>query len=281
MKNGIIDIGSNSIRLFWKGLKEQENTQLAEDLIHTGTLKQEAMDRTASAIAYFAEKAKKEGAAKVYAFATEAVRAAKNRDDFIERVKKIVDSFELILPEQEALLGFTGAYPGKGRVAVLDIGGASTELAVGDENGLLYAHSMPLGSVRLKDYSQNENERFGYAKEFVKEYGTVPPFEKLISIGGSLSAIAATRLALCPYDPEVIHGFEMTREEVWETVQRIFAVPVEARIHIVGLHPKKTVVGPVGGLIGLAAMDYLGVKKVTLSEKDNLEGYARLRGIEV
>lgn len=281
MKNAIIDIGSNSIRLFWKGEKPNENTQLAEDLMRTGRLKEEAMERTVNAIARFAKQAKEEGADKVYAFATEAVRAAKNREEFIEKVRKVVDEFELIPAEKEAFLGFNGAYEGKGTIAVLDVGGASSELAVGNETGLLYAHSMPLGSVRLKDYANDENERFGYAKERVKEYGTVPKFDKLLSIGGSASTLAAARLGLVPYDSNVIHGYKMTYGELKETIDGILSVPVEERSKIKGLHPKKSVVGPVGGLIVLAVMDYLNVKEIELSEKDNLEGYAAYRGIEV
>lgn len=281
MKNAIIDIGSNSIRLFWKGEKPNENTQLAEDLIHTGRLKKEAMERTVDAIGSLANKAKSEGADKVYAFATEAVRAAENREEFISRVKEVVDSFELVPAEKEALLGFNGAYPGTGTVAVLDVGGASSELAVGNEKGLIYAHSLPLGSVRLKDYDNDEKVRFGYAKERVKEYGIVPKFDKLVSIGGCGSVIAAVRLGLVPYDRKKIHGYTMTHDEMKETIDYILSVPVEERVDIKGLHPKKAVVGPVGGMIVLAAMEYLGVDKVELSEKDNLEGYATYRGIEV
>ena len=281
MKNAIIDIGSNSIRLFWMGEKPNENTQLAEDLIHTGRLKKEAMERTVDAIARLANRAKSEGADKVYAFATEAVRAAENREEFISRVKEVVDSFELVPAEKEALLGFNGAYPGTGTVAVLDVGGASSELAVGNEKGLIYAHSLPLGSVRLKDYDNDEKVRFGYAKERVKEYGTVPKFDKLVSIGGCGSVIAAVRLGLVPYDRNKIHGYTMTHDEMKETIDYILSVPVEERVDIKGLHPKKAVVGPVGGMIVLAAMEYLGVDKVELSEKDNLEGYAAYRGIEV
>ena len=281
MKNAIIDIGSNSIRLFWNGEKPHENTQLAEDLIHTGRLKKEAIERTVNAIEMLANKAKSEGAYKVYAFATEAVRAAENREEFISRVKEVVDEFELVPAEKEALLGFNGAYPGSGTVAVLDVGGASSELAVGNENGLLYAHSMSLGSVRLKDYSKDEKERFGYAKQRVTEYGSVPKFDKLISIGGSSSVLAAVHLGLVPYDSKRVHGLTMTKEELQGTIDRILSVPVEERVNIKGLHPKKTVVGPVGGMIVLAAMEYLGVDRIELSEKDNLEGYAMCRGIEV
>lgn len=281
MKNAIIDIGSNSIRLFWLGNKPNENTQLAEDLIHTGKLKKEAMERTVKAIDELARLAKSEGAGKVYAFATEAVRAAANRDEFIDMVRKTVDEFELIPAEKEAMLGFNGAYPGSGTVAVLDVGGASSELAVGNENGLLYAHSMPLGSVRLKDYAKDENVRFGYAKERVKEYKNVPGFDRLISIGGSSSVIAATRLQLVPYDRNRIHGYKMTYDEMKETIDFILSVPVEERSMIKGLHPKKSVVGPVGGLIVLAVMEHLGVNEIELSEKDNLDGYAMYRGIEL
>ena len=280
MKNAVIDVGSNSVRLFYNGQKRLVNTQLAENLMRTGVLSEAAMQRTAQAIEDLASVARAEGATDVYAFGTEAVRAAANGACFVEIVRALGVNFEVIPAEREASLGFYGAYT-SGTLAVLDIGGASTELAVGDERGLRYAHSMPLGSVRLKDYASDKETQFSYAKTRVSEYENVPKFDKLVSIGGSVSQLAAVKLAMEPYDPEVIHGAVMTYEDIEQAVDKILSYPPEERVKIRGLHPKKILVAPAGGLIALAVMDYLGVKQTVLSERDNLEGYAMWRGIEV
>ena len=281
MKNGIIDIGSNSVRLLFGGKKYMNNTQLAENLIHTGTLCKQATERTAAAIKEFYEFCMDNGAEKVYAFATEAVRAAKNGRDFVREVERIGVSVEVLSSEIEAKCGFCGAYSGKGIEGILDIGGASSELAVGDAKGLLYAHSLPLGSVRLKDYAPDASVQAEYAAIRVKEYGLVPKFDKLVAIGGTLSQIVAVMKELEPYDSERVHGTVLTREDVKKTTEMILSVPTEERINIKGLHPKKLLVAPAGGVLALAIMDYLGAETLTVSEKDNLEGYAKIKGIEI
>ena len=280
MKNAIIDIGSNSVRLLWNGKKVIENTQLAEGLISSGKLNKEAMLRTLLAVKNFKNSALKSGAKRVYAFATEAVRAAENGKEFIEILKNEEIDIELLSPQQESQCGYLGAYT-SGTVAIIDIGGASSELTVGDENGIIYSHSLPLGSVRLKDYSLDKNLQYQYAKERVKEYGSVPKFDKLISIGGSVSVIKAVSLKLEPYDANVIHNSVMTYGEMNTTVEAILAVKADERKFIPGMHPKKILVAPAGGVLALAIMEYLGVNQLTLSEKDNLEGYAVMKGIEI
>lgn len=280
MKNAIIDIGSNSVRLLCNGQKIIENTQLAEGLISSGCLKKEAMERTILAVKHLKDLALNKGVKNVYAFATEAVRAAKNGKEFISALQKENIDIELISPQQESQCGYLGAYT-SGTVAIIDIGGASSELTVGDENGIIYSHSLPLGSVRLKDYSLDKNLQYQYAKERVKEYGSVPKFDKLISIGGSVSVIKAVSLKLEPYDANVIHNSVMTYGEMNTTVEAILAVKADERKFIPGIHPKKILVAPAGGVLALAIMEYLGVNQLTLSEKDNLEGYAILKGMEI
>ena len=53
------------------------------------------------------------------------------------------------------------------------------------------------------------------------------------------------------------------------------------RTKIIGLHPKKTLVVPAGGKIIMSAMKYLGFDQITVSESDNLEGYAKLKDIPI
>ena len=116
----------------------------------SGALSADAIERTARAVANFVSEAKAEKCDVVYAFATEAVRSASNGAEFVARCA--CDGVEVdVLPGgDEAKLGFWGAYSG-GRQAVLDIGGASTELAIGSESGLEYGKSLHIGSVRIRD----------------------------------------------------------------------------------------------------------------------------------
>ena len=280
MKNAIIDIGSNSVRLLFNGQKYVENTQLAENLMNTGKLCENAMERTINAVKSFAAMVKNNGASGVYAFATEAVRAATNRNEFIDKINELGINFQLLSTEEESKAGFMGAYTDKCS-AILDIGGASSELTVGDEKGIIYAHSLPLGSVRLKDYSDDALKQYEYACFRVKEYGKVPKFDKLISIGGSVSVLKAVSLKMKDYDPNVIHNSVMSRGEIKTAVESILAVNEDERKFIPGLPEKKIKVAPAGGIIAVAIMNYLGADKLILSERDNLEGFAMINNIEI
>ena len=155
MKYGVIDIGSNSVRLMvsdgTKTLYKRVNTtRLSEGLGLTGKLTEAAMSRTADAAAEFVRAAEADGCGEIYAFATEAVRSASNGGEFVAMAAARGVTVDVVRGETEAKLGFYGAYSG-GRQAVLDIGGASTELAIGGEDGMEYGKSLHIGSVRIKD----------------------------------------------------------------------------------------------------------------------------------
>lgn len=87
MKYGIIGVGSNSVKLLMLNAgkpnkKYTITTQIAEGLATKGTLQEKPMIETKDAIRALQSTAQKLGARKLYAFATEAVRAATNGDFF-------------------------------------------------------------------------------------------------------------------------------------------------------------------------------------------------------
>jgi exopolyphosphatase/guanosine-5'-triphosphate,3'-diphosphate pyrophosphatase len=275
---GVIDIGSNSVRLLYDGIKYNIVTQLSEGLFFENTLKDIPMLRTFDAVKSHYALAKNLGASDILVFATEAVRSAKNRNVFVKMLEKENITLDIISAETESKVAFLGAYTG-GTQAVLDVGGASSELIIGNENEILYSHSMPLGCVKLKDYSQDKNLIIPYLKARIQEYGKVPCFDQLISIGGTSSSLAAVFLALEPYDTDAVHNFLFSYDDIASTVERIINTPEIERANILGMHPKKTAVLPIGGLIILSVMEYLNIKNIRISERDNLEGYLALKGI--
>lgn len=273
-----IDVGSNSVRLLLNGKKYLTNTQLAEKLVPGGNILPEAAARTSEAIKSFRRFALDNGADEVFVFATEAVRSANNGKDFAALLSADGITLDVLSPQTEAKIGFDGAYCGRGVFqAVLDVGGASSELAVGNEKGLVYSHSLPLGAVRIKDYSLDRREAEKLIDARVPEYGEVPPFTEMVTIGGTTSSLVAVRDGIEPYDPSKIHLKKITYAEMEDTVSRILATPVEKRAAIKGMHPQKTLILPAGILLVMGIMRYLSLEEITVSENDNLEGYKRLQ----
>ena len=279
MKRAIIDVGSNSVRLLLDGEKYIENTQLSEGLAVGGLLQEQPILRTIDAIVKFHSFAKNNGAECVSVFATEAVRSANNGVEFVARLKEYGINLEVISPEQESLVAFLGAYT-QGTRAILDIGGASSELVVGDESGIKYSCSLPVGCVRLKDYSTDLDKVKAYAKKMAELYVDVPVFDGLTAIGGTATTLCAVIKELEPYDRNKVHGSTINREQLEKAVTKILSTPLEKRTLIKGLHPKRITVAPMGGIWLLAIMDYLNLSEITVSESDNLEGFLQVSDLQ-
>lgn len=282
MRYGIIDIGSNSVRLLVSDgdnrvYKKINTTGLGRGLALTGRLQEPNMAETANAVEEFVAEAKRNGCEAVYAFATEAVRSAQNRQEFVAMLAARGIDVDIVESKDEAILGFNGAYT-QGKCCVMDIGGASTEIAVGDENGLIYAKSLPIGLVRIAD---NCGEDLGkidaYIEEIVKGYGQIPEFDELLSIGGTASTFVAMNEGMKIYDWQTVDNYKLTLDSVEKWTAKIRSLDMEQRLSIDGLEPKRRGVIVGGGRLLSSIMRMLGRDHVIVRESDNLEGYLRVK----
>ena len=111
---GVIDIGSTSVRLMMtdgeKVEKRVNTTRLAENMDEMNTLQPVSIERTAQAVAEYYFVAMQNGAEDVYAYATEAVRSAKNKYRFVDRVRELCGlEIDILDKKTEAEIGFLGA----------------------------------------------------------------------------------------------------------------------------------------------------------------------------
>ena len=278
---GIIDIGSNSIRLMIsdgkKSLKKYvETTKLADGLAKTGILQDAAMERSLFAIQKFVAIAQKYNA-EIHIFATEAVRSAKNSSVFTSDIKRLTNiDVDVVCGDMEAKLGFTGASEGQ-NVCVVDIGGASTEIVCGDNGNILYGKSVPIGAVRLRDNcGEDEDKLQTYIAENLKNYGTIPTMDKLVAIGGTASTLVSVLLQMEEYDSDLVHNYKLYRKDIEKIYNQIKNTAPEERCRIKGLVAgrRDIIVGAAFELIKI--MEMLGFDYLFVSEKDNLEGYLML-----
>ena len=281
MRYGIIDIGSNSVRLLVSDdmarvYKKINTTGLGRGLALTGKLSEDRMIETAKAVVDFVEEAKENACEEICVFATEAVRSAQNRSDFLQMLLSNGITVDVVASEDEAKLGFAGAYT-KGRCCLMDIGGASTELAVGDENGLFYAKRMPIGLVRIFDNCKEDYAAIDkYIADVIKGYGQIPEFDELLSIGGTASTFVAMNENMKEYNPKVVDNYKLTLKAVEEWTKKIHALDMEERLNVNGLEPKRRNVIVGGGRLLSALMRMLGRDYVIVRESDNQEGYLLL-----
>lgn len=284
MKIAAIDIGSNSVRLMmWADgktlYKSLNTTRLGEGLVATGTMTPQAIARTASAVHDFVIQAGREGAGRVYAFATAAVRSASNRADFLGAVKTLAGiDVDVISGEEEAAIGILGAI-GRGDGGIIDLGGASTEITVQKSGIRLYSHSANVGTVRLYDAcGRDEDKLSAYIADAVNEYGDVPcKGLTMYAIGGTATTIASVALGLEKYDPSAIHGTVVAAERVRSMAHYLLSLPVDRVKEVKGMEPRRADIIGGGCLLMYGIMQKLSIPDITISESDNLEGYVLLK----
>ena len=284
-KIAVIDIGSNSVRLMMMAdgkvlYKTLDTTRLGEGLASSSLLKREAVERTAAAVAAFYARANAEGAASVYAFATAAVRSAENGSEFVARVRELCPlDVEVISGMEEAELGILGALGGRDG-GLVDAGGASTEIVVQKGGILIYKKSVDSGVVRLKDMCGADAEKLKQAAErAVGEYGKVPDGVPMYAIGGTATTLAALSLDMREYDSSRVTGTIVTAAQMRALAERLTKMRAEDIAKLPGVQPKRADVLGGGAVLLSVVMDRLGFSELIVSDSDNLEGYAKKRGL--
>ena len=277
MKFAVIDVGSNSVRLMLSDgvntfYKKVITTQLAKGMIDN-MLSLEAVERTCRAVSFFVNVARQENVDKILCYATAAVRSAKNKEIFVSKVKELCDlDVDVIDGNMECLCGVLGALNGSDG-AILDIGGASTEIAVLKHGQLVYSHSLDIGAVKLTDLcGQDKFKARDVLQNLLVQYGEVD-IDELKGIGGTATSITAMLQELEQYDVSKTHDSIIRLNDLHALVDKLYDMSVEERKKMKGLQPERAEVIASGALIMLEVMKYLSITQVIVSEMDNLEGY--------
>jgi exopolyphosphatase / guanosine-5'-triphosphate,3'-diphosphate pyrophosphatase len=210
---GVIDVGSNTIHLLVGEVEdggvlpvtgEKVSARLGSGVDKTGRLEEKRLALAADAIALFAEISAMNGVAEPVVLATSAVRDAENGAEFDERVSgKTGLRMRLISGDQEAALGFKGAVSAVGASAwegpalVVDLGGGSAQLIVGEaSSGPLMQVSLQLGSNRTTEkFVENDPPKKKELKALDKHVKAMMPGWSLapgvpvVAVGGSARAM--------------------------------------------------------------------------------------------
>lgn len=282
MKYAVIDIGSNSVRLLlWADgrslLKILNTTRLGEGLSLTSRISDAAAARTIDAIAAFYARAKEEGADRVFAFATEAVRSARNGKEFVRTVfERCGLEVDVLSGEREAEAGLLGALDGRDG-GIVDVGGASSEVTVAQGGKVVYARSVAMGAVRLKDLcGEDAGKLRALIADNLPRYGEVPRAE-MVAIGGTATSLAALAFGIAPYDPAKVDGSVLSVREIIGWGDRLLNMSQPQRLALKGMDPRRADILGGGALLLGGILQYIGAERVRVSERDNMEGYLLLK----
>jgi exopolyphosphatase / guanosine-5'-triphosphate,3'-diphosphate pyrophosphatase len=302
-----IDCGTNSIRLLVADLisdklidvhREMRIVRLGQDVDATGRLAPEALERTRVALADYTAIARRAGAQRVRMVATSATRDAANREDFFTMVRQTLGTeTEVITGDEEARLSFTGAVggldPADGPFVVVDVGGGSTEVVLGDWDGsradVTAARSVNVGCVRITERHLHSDpatpeevsaaERF--ATQILQEAFAEVPVGKArtwVGVAGTVTTLSAIAQQLPAYDPGRTHLSRLSLECLRGTAEYLLASTHQQRAANPVIHPGRVDVIVGGALIVRVLAEELhtraGVTELVVSEHDILDGIA-------
>jgi len=295
-RRAVISLGTNTVRLLIVedgqegGVHQLEHraigTRLGEGLVERGMLADAAMDRTLDAVRSFVALARANGA-RLTGIATSAMRRAENASAFAQRFAQIAGvPLRVIDGEEEAASSFRGATYDDGaqahRVAVLDIGGGSTECAVGMHGRVERSVSLEIGTVRLTERfpelsgsapgapARNAAQRAHvFVGNVAGALGRFGPIEELRAVAGTPATIGAI---LAASDVDHVRGMLLSRGSVAFVRDRLLDASLEERRRIPGMLAQRADVLAAGCIILLEALDYLGCSGARVETNDLLLG---------
>jgi exopolyphosphatase/guanosine-5'-triphosphate,3'-diphosphate pyrophosphatase len=288
----VVDIGSNSTRLLIADVDESGATQverltnvtrLADGVDQSGRLSDEAISRVDSVLADYRKLIDEHQADTTIGVLTSAVRDAANGEDFVARVRDVYGIDARVLPGNEegrlTFLGATAGRPDVDHVAVVDIGGGSTEIIAGSG----FSTSVQMGVVRFTERHLHhdppepaELQRLTAAVREVLD-AVLPArlgVQTLIAVAGTATSAAAIAHDVEPYDPDKIHGSRITAGDLEEILARLAILPNAERRKVRGLHPDRAPTIVAGIVILLETVRAFRLDEIEISEHDLLVGAA-------
>jgi exopolyphosphatase/guanosine-5'-triphosphate,3'-diphosphate pyrophosphatase len=286
----VIDVGTNSVKFHigepagestWRAVVDRaELTRLGEGLEKSGMITQEAMERTAAAIAGMVAEAKSNGCVAIAVVGTAGLRIASNADNVIEFIRaRTGATIETISGEEEGRLAYlavrAGLPLGEGSLVVFDTGGGSSQFTFGQGERVLERFSVNVGAVRYTERfglggfvsSEVLAEALAAMSEDLSRISGRPQPGTLAGMGGAVTNLTAVSYKMAKYDPDVIQGSTLLRSEIERQIELYRSMAVEQRREIVGLQPKRADVILAGACIVRTIMDKLVVDSLTVSDR--------------
>ena len=298
MRVAVVDMGTNSTRLLVADVddgrvRELERrstvTRLGRGVDTSGQLSAEAIEDVCDAVASYIEIYEGLGPERVRAIATSAVRDASNGAMFLAELReRFALDAEILDGAEEARLTYLGAYaerPPASKTMVVDIGGGSTELVIGDGADVGFYASLQAGTVRHTErhithdppQASELEELAGDVRSLIDaalEGEALAQASFGIGVAGTPTSLAAIDQRLEPYDPELVHGHRMSLEAIQRMLSELASKPLAERVLVPGLHEGRAPTIVAGVIILIQVMRAFGLTEIEASEHDILWGAA-------
>ena len=303
-----IDCGTNSIRLLiaervdgrLRDLhREMRIVRLGEGVDATGRFSAEALARTEAALADYAVLLREHSVHKLRMVATSATRDAANRDEFFAMTATILGAVvpgsiaEVITGSEEAELSFNGAVGELDSAAapfvVVDLGGGSTEVVLGDSAGVQASFSADIGCVRMTERCLHSDPPTAaevaaartVVRERLAEALRVVPVEQArtwVGVAGTFTTIAALAQGMHTYDSDAIHLSRIRFSDMLAVCDQLLGMTRQQRAALGPMHEGRVDVIGGGAIVvqelAAALGERAGIDEIVVSEHDILDGIA-------
>ncbi len=306
MKLGLIDLGTNSIRFDVYAfspdgseerlLRERELIRLGDTVFTSNYISSESMSRAIEVFAKFKKMGEELGVERYIAVGTSALRDAKNREDLIMQVQKATGiELRCISGDEEASLIARGVLEnekiGDEPVAIVDIGGGSTEIIVAIGQSIFHATSFNLGTLRLQQVylkthpPRPESPESAHPLNELRHHirtslsstiirGGWPPVKKVIGASGTARAI--TRLTKAYGDKAAT----IEVESLEKLIQRMSRMTIQELLELPGMEAKRVDIILGGAVVLDEVAEIFRVRRIHVTEfslRDGLLSVERLK----
>ena len=292
----IIDLGSNSARLVLVNIMDggyfsvfdelKETVRLGQDLDWDGFLKPARVAQTVKTLQMFRRHCDANHVDKIYAFATAAVRRAKNQRSFLDEVAVTCGiKLKVLSTEEEAHLVYIGVINSidAPRGLIMDIGGGSTQLIYYNRKHLLAEATLPFGAVTLTDLFKNEGiapeEQAEKIKNFFTEQlesvewlKTITPDTRFIGVGGSFRNLGKISRMMTKYPLDVAHNYRIGVKNFENIFNTVKALDLTSTMKIRGLSSERADIFPSALAAIKSVIDYCNFEDITISGAGLREG---------
>ncbi len=297
---GFVDIGTNAVRLLVVRInpnfsytiisQEKEVVRLGEEEFKDNILKPQAMERAIFVCGKFASLAKTYGASEIIAVGTSAIREAQNQCEFLEKLHNETGlNVNVISGQEEARLICVGVSSGvdigEEKAIFIDLGGGSTEIAIGNQHECFSVDSLRLGAIRLTAKFIGEgwtgpidNSVYKRIKQYVED--KVRPLKPKIQEYGARRAwgSSGTIINLAEVANKLFKkngnggALTLTRKNLKKLAPILYSLPLEERKKLPALNPDRADIIIAGAATIEVIMEEFGLEEICVSHRELRDG---------
>jgi len=296
----VIDLGSNSARLVIANIMPgdangghfvvydelKEHVRLAQDMNRDGFLKPPRVAQAVKTLQMFKKLCDSHKVTTVHAFATNAVRRAKNQKSFIDEINSVCGfKFKVLSDEEEATHIYQGVINSMDipKGIIMDVSGSSCQLIHYNRRNVLNRENLPFGTITLNEIFGDPNatgqDQSALIEDYVKtQFSQIPwlndidPETQLIGVGGSFRNLAKICRRMTRYPLPMIHNYPIESDMFNKVYTSIKELDATQRAKIKGLSTQRSDIFMSALACIKGFVEHVGTSKMVISGYGIREG---------